>query len=159
MSRFSRNREHYAGLLMALIGAGAIYKGIEYGVGSLTNMGSGFFPVVLGVGLVLMGTLMSAARVPVQGGADALVDSHAIHAPDWRGAAAIIAAVALFILLANRAGLAPATFACVFVGALGTSSTRLAEAAILAAAVTVFGVVLFRYGLQVQFPIIRGVLQ
>jgi len=47
----------------------------------------------------------------------------------------------------------------VFVGALGTSSTRLVEAAVLAAAVTVFGVVLFRYGLQVQFPIIRGVLQ
>jgi len=69
------------------------------------------------------------------------------------------AAVALFILLADRAGLAPATFACVFVGALGTSSTRLVEAAVLAAAVTVFGVVLFRYGLQVQFPIIRGVLQ
>jgi len=106
-----------------------------------------------------MGALMAAARAPAQGGADAPADSHAIQVPDWRGAAAIIAAVALFILLANRAGLAPATFACVFVGALGTSSTRLIEAAVLAAAVTVFGVVLFRYGLQVQFPIIRGVLQ
>ena len=159
MSRFSRNREHYAGLLMALIGAGAIYKGVEYGIGGLTNMGSGFFPVVLGVALVLMGALMAAVHTPAQGAADASADSHAIQAPDWRGAAAIIAAVALFILLANRAGLAPATFACVFVGALGTSSTRLAEAALLAAAVTVFGVVLFRYGLQVQFPIIRGVLQ
>ena len=58
MSRFGRNRDHYAGLLMALIGAGAIYKGVEYGVGGLTSMGSGFFPVVLGVGLVLMGAVM-----------------------------------------------------------------------------------------------------
>ncbi|MGI4942260.1 MAG: tripartite tricarboxylate transporter TctB family protein [Janthinobacterium lividum] len=159
MSRFGRNRDHYAGLLMALIGAGAIYKGVEYGVGGLTNMGSGFFPVVLGVGLVLMGALMASVRAPAQDAADAPANSHAIRAPDWRGAAAIVAAVALFILLADRAGLAPATFACVFVGALGTSSTRLIEAALLAAAVTVFGVVLFRYGLQVQFPIIRGVLQ
>ncbi len=70
-----------------------------------------------------------------------------------------MAAVVLFIVLADRAGLAPATFACVFVGALGTSTTKLVEAALLAAAVTVFGVLLFRYGLQIQFPIIRGVLQ
>ncbi|MGI4802311.1 MAG: tripartite tricarboxylate transporter TctB family protein, partial [Janthinobacterium lividum] len=70
MSRFGRNRDHYAGLLMALIGAGAIYKGVEYGVGGLTNMGSGFFPVVLGVGLVLMGALMATVRAPAQGGAD-----------------------------------------------------------------------------------------
>jgi hypothetical protein len=81
-----------------------------------------------------------------------------VQAPDWRGAAAIIAAVALFIALADRAGLAPATFACVFVGALGTRTTKLIEAVILAAGVTVFGVLLFHFGLQVQFPILRGVM-
>lgn len=152
MTRFDRYRDHYAGLLIALIGVGAIFEGRQYGIGSLTNMGSGFFPVMLGVGMVLMGAMMAMLR-------SAAVDGHGIHTPDWRGAAAIIAAVGLFILLANRAGLAPATFACVFVGALGTRGTRLVEAAILGAAVTVFGVLLFRYGLQVQFPIIRGVLQ
>lgn len=33
------------------------------------------------------------------------------------------------------------------------------QAAVLGAAVTVFAIALFRYGLQVQFPILRGVLQ
>jgi hypothetical protein len=47
----------------------------------------------------------------------------------------------------------------VFVGALGTRTTKLTEALILAAGVTVFGVLLFRYGLQIQFPILRGVIQ
>ncbi len=167
MSRFSRNRDYYAGMLVALIGAGAIYEGWQYGVGGLSNMGSGFFPVMLGSGMVLMGALMAVARSPaperhaIQGHAiqGHAIQGHAIRAPDWRGAAAIIASVALFIGLADRAGLAPATFACVFVGALGTRTTRLVEAAILAGAVTVFGVVLFRYGLQVQFPIVRGVMQ
>ena len=159
MSRWSRNRDHYAGLLTALIGAGAIFEGWGYGVGTLSNMGSGFFPVALGAGMVTMGALMAMARPRPGAPGDAPGNVHAIRAPDWRGAAAIMAAVALFILLADRAGLAPATFACVFVGALGTSTTRLAEAAVLAAAVTVFGVLLFRYGLQGQFPILRGVLQ
>lgn len=156
MTRFDRHREHFAGLLMALIGAGAIYEGQQYGIGSLTSMGSGFFPVMLGVGLILMGALMALMR---PGTVSDGHGGHGIHTPDWRGAAAIVAAVALFILLADRAGLAPATFACVFVGALGTSSTRLIEAAVLAVGVTVFGVILFRYGLQVQFPIVRGVMQ
>ena len=152
MTGFDRHRDHYAGLLIAAIGAGAIYEGSQYGIGSLTNMGSGFFPVMLGVGMILMGALMAAMRPGV-------TESHGIHAPNWRGAAAIVLAVMLFILLANRAGLAPATFCCVFVGALGTKGTRLTEAAVLAVGVTVFGVVLFHYGLQVQFPILRGVLQ
>lgn len=151
MTHFARNRDYYAGALSALIGAGAIFEGRQYGVGSLTDMGSGFFPVALGVGMVVMGVAMALARSPAPPGP-------AVQAPDWRGAAAIIAAVALFIALADRAGLAPATFACVFVGALGTRTTKLIEAVILAAGVTVFGVLLFHYGLQVQFPILRGVM-
>lgn len=152
MTGFDRHRDHYAGLLIAAIGAGAIYEGSQYGIGTLTSMGSGFFPVMLGVGMILMGALMAAMR-PV------VTESHGIHAPNWRGAAAIVLAVVSFILLANRAGLAPATFCCVFVGALGTEGTKLTEAAVLALGVTVFGVLLFHYGLQVQFPILRGVLQ
>lgn len=152
MTGFDRHRDHFAGLLIAAIGAGAIFEGSKYGIGSLTDMGSGFFPVMLGVGMILMGALMAAMR-PV------VAEGHGIHAPNWRGAAAIVLAVALFILLANRAGLAPATFCCVFVGALGTKGTKVTEAAILAVGVTVFGVILFHYGLQVQFPILRGVMQ
>ena len=152
MTGFDRHREQYAGLLVAAIGTGAIYEGSQYGVGTLTNMGSGFFPIVLGAGMILMGVVMALLR-------PTLAEGHGIQAPNWRGAAAIVAAVTLFVLLADRAGLAPATFACVFVGALGSRDTKLREAALLAAAVTLFGIGLFRYGLQVQFPIIRGVIQ
>jgi hypothetical protein len=151
MTRFARNRDYYAGALVALIGAGAIYEGWQYGIGGLTTMGSGFFPVMLGAGLVLLGGMMAAVRTPAP-------DGHAAAAPDWRGAGAIAAAVALFIALANTAGLAPATFACVFAGALGTRGTTMLEALALAAGVTVFGVLLFSFGLKVQFPILRGVV-
>lgn len=151
MTRFARHREYYAGLLIAALGAGAIFEGSQYGIGTLTAMGSGFFPVVLGVGMILMGALMALARPPAEG--------HGIQAPNWRGAASIIAAVALFILLADRAGLAPATFACVVVGALGSTDAKPAQTLMLGVVVTVFAIALFRYALHVQFPILRGVLQ
>ncbi len=154
MTGFQRNRDYYAGALMAMIGAGAIVEGWSYGVGKLTAMGSGFFPVALGVGLVVMGALMAILRAP----APDAHDGHAVGAPDWRGAAAITASVVLFIALAKSAGLFPAIFACVFVGALGTRTTSLREAALLALAVAVFGVLLFSFGLKIQFPIVRGLI-
>jgi hypothetical protein len=151
MTRFARNRDYYAGALMALIGAGAIVEGWSYGIGGLSSMGSGFFPVMLGIGLVILGAAMALMHSSAPAG-------HATGAPDWRGAVAIIAAVLLFIMMADGVGLAPAIFACVFVAALGTRGTSLREAALLALAVSVFGVLLFSVGLKVPFPILRGVI-
>ena len=51
--------------------------------------------------------------------------------------------------------MAPATFACVFVSALGDRTATLKSSLVLAAGVTVFGVLLFSYLLKVPFPIFR----
>jgi hypothetical protein len=156
MTSFQRNRDYYAGALMALIGAGAVVEGYGYGIGKLTAMGSGFFPVALGAGLILMGGLMAVFRAPAPN-ADA-PGSHAAGPPDWRGAAAIALSVVLFIALAKSAGLFPAIFACVAVAALGTRTTTVKEAVLLGLGVAVFGVLLFSFGLKIQFPILRGVI-
>lgn len=156
MTSFQRNRDYYAGALMAMIGAGAIVEAYSYGIGKLTAMGSGFFPVALGVGLVLMGGLMAIFRAPAP---DANAPGfHAAGPPDWRGAVAITLSVVLFIALAKTAGLFPAIFACVSTAALGTRTTTVKEAALLGLGVAVFGVLLFSFGLKIQFPILRGVL-
>ena len=49
----------------------------------------------------------------------------------------------------------PATFACVFVPALGDRTATLKGSALLAAGVTFFGVLLFSYVLQIPFPMFR----
>jgi len=48
--------------------------------------------------------------------------------------------MALFISLANTAGLVPATFACVLAGALGTRETTVKEAALLLGALMIHGI-------------------
>jgi len=53
----SGNRDFYAGALMMLIGLGACLEGLTYKLGTLTHMGPGFFPVALGVILVVLGML------------------------------------------------------------------------------------------------------
>ncbi len=155
MNAFTAYRDYIAGCLIAAIGGFAVLEGQTYGIGSLQKMGSGFFPVVLGAGMILMGVLMALfAQKPMPES----TAYHAITAPDWRAAAGIALGVALFMALANRAGLAPAIFACVFAAALGNRRTTLKQATLLALGVMVFGVLLFAYGLKVPFPIVTGVL-
>jgi hypothetical protein len=57
--------------------------------------------------------------------------------------------------LGNLGGLIPATFACVFVSALGDRDITLKSAFFLAVGVTVCGVALFNYLLQVSLPMWR----
>ena len=155
---FDTRRDYYAGGLVALIGAGAAYQGSSYGIGTLAQMQSGFFPVMIGVLMVLVGATIAATASTSGGPATTgLENSHAAPSGmDWRGWFAIIAGVLLFIGFCEFVGLLPAIFACVFVSALGSKVTTWKEAFVLSVCVTIFGIALFSYGLQVQIPILRG---
>lgn len=146
---FSHRRDYYAGALMVLVGSGAALVGSQYQLGSLTRMGPGFFPTALGILLALLGIVIA--------GTAAYAPASAAEAPplrpDWRGWFCITGGALLFIGLATYAGLVPATFACVFVAALGDRTNSWKEAALLAAGMTIFGTLLFSFVLHVQIPI------
>src|SRR5260221_6048622 len=109
-------RDFYAGGLMILLGLGAALEGQNYNIGTMRQMGPGFMPVALGIVLVLIG--ITIAGTSLAGVADD--GEGALPAkPDWRGWLCIIAGPLLFIIFGKFGGLAPATFACVFVSGLG----------------------------------------
>jgi putative Ca2+/H+ antiporter (TMEM165/GDT1 family) len=148
---FSHRRDYYAGALMVLVGGGAAYIGSHYQMGSLTSMGPGYLPTALGVILAIIGIIIagSAAFMP-----DAPATAEApMPPPDWRGWICITAAALLFVGLARYVGLVAATFACVFIAAMGDRENSWKEAAALAAGITVFGGGLFVYILHVQIPL------
>ena len=135
---------------MVLVGGGAAVVGSQYQLGSLTRMGPGFFPTVLGVVLALLGIAIAgtAAYAP----ATATPAAPAAR-PDWRGWLCIAAGALLFIGLAKYAGLIAATFACVFVAALGDRENTIKEAAALAVSLAIFGTLVFSYLLKIEIPL------
>jgi uncharacterized membrane protein YhdT len=147
-------RDYWAGALMMLIGLAGIIEGRNYGIGTFTQMGSGFFPVALGGVMTLLGVLIAGT---------AYLSSEPDHEtflpanPQWFAWACIISSPIVFIVLGEYMGLLPATLACVFIAALGDKETTCVEAAKLSAVVTVIGIALFSYLLKIPFPIIRGV--
>jgi hypothetical protein len=145
-----KRKDLYGGLLMVAIGAFAIYRGLSYHVGSLVSMGPGFFPVSLGVILIAVGLAIAVLRKPATGAAGA---GETWHGVDWRGWLCIGLAIVAFIALGRHGGLVPATFAIVFISALGDRSNSLLSALTLAVAMTVLCVVIFWWALQLQLPL------
>jgi putative Ca2+/H+ antiporter (TMEM165/GDT1 family) len=148
----TRRRDFLAGGLVMLLGLGAAYAGSGYEVGTLQKMGPGFFPLALGVLLIFLGVAI-AGSAAVATGED---DEHTIPArAEWRGWLCIAAGPLLFVVLGHYGGLVPATFSCVFVAALGDRSATLKSSLLLAAGITVLGVVLFSTILGVPLPAFR----
>ena len=152
--RFNLKRDYYAGGLMILLGVGAAVTGAGYRFGSLARMGPGFMPVVLGVVLAFLGVLIAGTALASSedDGGKFLPDN-----PQWFGWLCILGGPVLFIILGLYGGMIPAIFGCVFVCALGDNTATYKSSAILAAGVTVFGVLLFHYLLSIPFPLLRGV--
>jgi hypothetical protein len=154
LGNFRLKRDYYAGALMLLLGVGAAVTGSGYKFGTLARMGPGFMPVMLGIVLAFLGILIAGTALGSSEDDDKrfLPDN-----PQWFGWACIIGGPILFIIFGQLGGMIPAVFACVFVCALGDKTASYKSSLILAAGVTVFGVLLFHYLLNIPFPLLRGV--
>ncbi|WP_426442572.1 tripartite tricarboxylate transporter TctB family protein [Bradyrhizobium genosp. P] len=146
-------RDLLGGGLLIAVAIGAVAEGQTYGLGTLTRMGTGFFPVILGVALAALGLAIAIGAfvsVPLPD-----IAQTAAPSPSWRGIGAIVLGVVTFIVFGKLFGLAPAAFATVFVSALGDRKSSVAGAALLALVLTVFAIAIFSYLLQVQMPVFQ----
>jgi hypothetical protein len=146
-----RKRDFYAGGLMILFGLGIALKGATYRAGTLMHMGPGFLPTALGVILVLVGIAIAAvALAPTASHEDQRILP---ESPQWWAWLCILMSPVVFIFFGRYFGMAPGTFACVFIAALGDKNATWRGTFVLATVVTIFGVSLFSYFLQVPMPI------
>ena len=146
-----RKREFYAGGLVIFFGLVMALKGPGYRLGTLMHMGPGFLPTALGIILVGLGIAIAGTALTAPEGED----EHILpENPEWFGWSCILAGPLFFILFGSYFGLIPAIFSCVFVASLGDRTAKLTNSLVLAAVVTVFGVGLFSYLLQVPMPLL-----
>lgn len=128
----------------------AIYGGTalqSLPMGSLTNMGPGFFPATLCIILAALGTIlvitsMFEARQP------------AFSAFAWRALLTISAGVLFFGAFIRETGLALAVFVTAFVVSLAASETRPLMAAAIGVVLSAFCVIVFIYGIRLPLPVI-----
>jgi hypothetical protein len=138
---------------MVLLGLGVALKGTTYRAGTLMHMGPGFLPTALGVLLVLLGIAIALAALSASDDGHGESQNILPENPQWWAWLCILMSPVLFIIFGRYFGMAPGTFACVFIAALGDKDATWKGTIMLATVVTVFGVSLFSYFLQVPMPI------
>jgi hypothetical protein len=135
--RFNNLQDFLAGLLFLAFGAGALWFGKVYAIGSATRMGPGFMPTALGWLLVGLGAFITL-RAFFSSGAQ-------IPRIYLRPQIMIIAALIAFALLIERAGLMAATAAVVLLASLASREARPVEMVVSAVLTAAAAVGLFIY--------------
>ena len=123
-------------------------------MGTLAHMGPGFFPVAIGAALALAGAVIFL-RAALRRRDGAKPESAPMRRPDWRGWCGIVGGLAAFGVLGAYTGLVPASMAVVLLPALGDRQNTIKQAIWLALAMTLIGIVVFRWELQIQIPLFR----
>jgi putative tricarboxylic transport membrane protein len=128
-----RDREFLSGLLFMAIGAGALWQGQRIPLGTLTDMGPGYFPVVLGGLLLFFGLIAALSGVFAHARAP-------ISTAPIRPLLAITASIVAFALLLDRIGLIFTVLVCSLLASAARprvlNPSNLALAVLLAASCT-----------------------
>ncbi|REG50978.1 tripartite tricarboxylate transporter TctB family protein [Paraburkholderia sp. BL6669N2] len=154
MQRFAdeTRKDYLGGALMFLIGLGATVLGSRYRIGTLTDMGPGFFPVSLGIILALSGVaILTFAKLFAVMAVQKTKETK-LHL-EWVAYVSILTGIGAFGVLGKYGGLVPATFAIVFISAMGDRKNTWKSALILSLSMVTLAVVVFQWGLQLQFPL------
>ena len=144
----SRNKDLWGGLMLIGIGAAAMWLARDYAFGTSLRMGPGYFPTVLGGVLIVFGVILLGR---------ALRNGERI-ARGWSVRALILLPLSLLLfgVLVERAGLVPALLALVVGSAAAGSEFKLGEVAALAAALILFSIAVFIWGLDLPYPLVAG---
>jgi hypothetical protein len=128
-----------------LIGFGAFFALQSFGldIGTAFRMGPGYFPLVLAIVLILLGGVIFIRATRVQG--------DALGAIAWRGIFFILPAPIFFGFTVRGLGFVPALFFSALIAAFASHKMSPLMAVIISAAITVFSVAVFNYGLGLPF--------
>ncbi|MBU6261044.1 MAG: tripartite tricarboxylate transporter TctB family protein [Burkholderiales bacterium] len=149
-------KDHWGALLLLALGVFVIWLGVGYRIGTLHRMGPGFVPVVIGVLMIGVGLAIGITATPdtrVPRPITTGLPRPSQEGPQWRGWLCILAGVFAFVILGQWGGFVPATFASVFIAALGDRQNTLKSATLLALAMVAMAVIVFHYGLQLQLDL------
>jgi hypothetical protein len=135
-----------AGIVFALAGVAGLVLGREYEVGVARAMGPGYLPTVLSWGLIVLG-LAIAAKGAIKHG-EVLAPWH------MRPLLFVLAAVGIFALTIERAGLFLAVAATALLSSFANVDRRKGEVVALALVLAVTASALFVYGLSLPISIL-----
>ena len=145
MNLHDARKDLLAGGTFVVFGLAFAITSSTYEVGTALRMGPGFFPLVLGSMLVVLGILIA-----VKGFVAA--DSDDIGPVPWKAMALLVAAFLFFGFTVRGLGIVPTLLVTVFLSALAGHRARVIPAVVIAGCLTALSVLIFVIVLQLRLP-------
>ncbi len=154
--KIKSQKDFYSGLLYTVVGAAFAYGATSYNIGTGARMGPGYFPLLLGSILAIIGGIVLFKSLVVETPTGDRVGSWA-----WKPLSFIIAGNLLFgILLGGlpsikfpAMGLIVAIYGTTLVVSLAGDKFKLKEVLVLATVLSVLSYLAFIVLLKLQFPV------
>lgn len=139
------NRDVVAGIVLALLGAAiAAYAYVNYPTGSISRMGPGMFPVMMGVALLLV-ALGILAR--------SLVNQRETIQVNVRAAIFVLVGLAVFAMMIEPFGVVPSLFVLLVISSGAVPGRRLLGTLLFALVATAGTVIIFVYLMDLHFKL------
>ncbi|WP_029059238.1 tripartite tricarboxylate transporter TctB family protein [Stappia stellulata] len=142
-------RDAGGGLLISTIGLLFLLGARDMALGDLRNMGPGMVPTALSVVAIVAGLAIAVSEV--------LRGSGGASGFDLRALVCVAAAIALYAVMLETAGVFVTTIVAVFVLALARPQLRAAETLVVGIALSVFAWVVFVKGLGMPLSFLPDV--
>ena len=154
--RIKSQKDFFAGLMFSAFGVAFAWGATNYNIGQGARMGPGYFPLVLGILLAILGLLVVFGSLVVE-----TEDGEPVGRIAWRPLGFIIGSNILFgVLLAGvpslgipAFGLIVAIYGLTFVAALAGDEFNAKEVAVLATVLAIGSYMAFVVLLKLQFPV------
>ena len=145
MAAIRNPKDFWSGLLFIAIGAAAIVLGSKYTIGSAARMGPGYFPRVLGILLIVFGSILAVRAFRL--------DGSPIPPWKWRPTLVVLGSVVLFGQIVQTVGLALSTVILIVLASAASHEFRWKESLIVGVALAALSVGVFIIGLKLTLPI------
>jgi hypothetical protein len=154
--KIKSERDFFSGLMFLIIGIAFAWGATKYTVGQAARMGPGYFPLMLGILLAILGSAILFESMVVE-----TEDGEKVGKIAWRPLGFIVGSNVIFgILLGGlpalgvpAMGLIVAVYGVVLVAAQAGDQFRIKEVLILATILAVLSYLAFIKLLNLQFPV------
>ncbi|GDX58252.1 membrane protein [Comamonadaceae bacterium] len=149
-------KDFFSGLLFTVVGLTFAWGATKYNMGTAARMGPGYFPMMLGVLMAILGGVITFNSLVVS-----TQDGDKVGGFAWRPLVFIIAANLVFGLMLGGLpsikfpafGLIVAIYALTFVASMAGEEFNLKEVAVLATVLAIMSYLAFILLLKLQFPV------
>lgn len=149
-------KDFFSGLMFMAVGVAFAWGATTYTVGTGARMGPGYFPLVLGVMLAILGAVIAFKSLVVE-----TEDGEKLGSWAWKPLFFIIAANLVFGLMLGglpslkipAMGLIAGIYALTFIASLAGEEFKFKEVVILATVLSIMSYAAFILLLKLQFPV------